>query len=392
MVLFLKVLGNIGNSVKKGDGDFFLRLNYFHTPIVLVAVTVISFLVFVFAPMFGSPAVNCWTPGRYRPAHEEYTKFVCSLYGSGYKYTLELNKYQQGIGVPPPKPLDQKYQQRPDYRVSVILLLFQAILFIIPIFIWKAAVCNTGITVPDFTNEESEKPKEKFIEQFDKYSNSSDEERENLKRCSSSFCFGVNRFFGCFLLSVFIALKCWYIGNIFLQLAFIFGPQANYATSISDIFNFSDTQTSFVVEYFCDFRIMENNVAIHKHTVQCVASTFAIQLTQGLYTALVMWLVVLFFANCYSLLSWVFYLWRIYTPIKQSLMYTNENEHHMQEFIDDYLKKDGVLLLGMIDRNTAANNGQATGILEGLWKQYLRKKHFIRATAPDPSEMDPLRP
>ncbi|XP_013410182.1 innexin unc-7-like [Lingula anatina] len=395
---FFDTISKLGRSLARGSGDFFLRLNYIYTPIFLAVLSLLSLLlILVYVPVPPTVTSSCWTPAEFTEAHVNYAKAVCAPDGPGQKYEwLEPGDMRQ----PNKTEITIPETPRLNHRMP-LWFLFQAILFIVPIFFWKAAIGRTGISVNDVTHDSNEKMVEKFVRQFDQYFGNLKRKRANFP-CAplDNLCLHINKFFGFYLILVFIVLKIWYIYNITLQfnvMSIALGREVGPSTILfknmtvntvperilenanSTTRTTTDTTNSPI--YLCDFytRRLGN---VHTFRVQCYAKIQAgsspSPLMDDLYKILVVWLSFLFVANIYSFLSFLLTVCRAHVPIKHQLLLARlqPEEHQRQladEFVDSYLTQDGAFLLGMIDKNT--NKGVATDILEALWERYLTKKH-----------------
>ncbi|XP_013410181.1 innexin-11-like [Lingula anatina] len=410
----LDAISKLGRSLARGSGDFFLRLNYIYTPVFLAVLSVISLLlVLVYVPVPPTVTSSCWTPAHFTEAHNKYVQAVCAPDGPGGKYTLMV---ADEMKQPNKTEIKIPETPSPNHRMP-LWFLFQAILFIVPIFFWKAAIGRTGINVDDVTHDSNEKMVEKFVRQFDQYFGNLKRKRANFP-CAplDNLCLHINKFFGFYLILVFIVLKIWYIYNITLQfnvMSIALGREVGPSTILFKnmtanaapqriLENANDTNSTTLNEsespfYLCDFSIRQVS-NVQRFTVQCFATirpgSSPSPLMDDLYKILVVWLSFLFVANIYSFLSFLVTVCRAHVPIKHQLLLARlqPEEHQRQladEFVDSYLTQDGAFLLGMIDKNT--NKGVATDILEALWERYLTKKQEGDASgdAPEREKMYP---
>lgn len=123
----------------------------------------------------------------------------------------------------------------------------------------------------------------------------------------------------------------------------------------------------------CDFKIRQfsNN---QDYTVECALPINLF--SEKFFIFLWFWIVMVFFANIYSLLSW---LWSIFSVSRVSYIKkyvklaerVNKNDldrRHIACFADEYLRHDGIFCLRMLSSNT--NDVIAAQVIAHLWNNY----------------------
>lgn len=140
----------------------------------------------------------------------------------------------------------------------------------------------------------------------------------------------------------------------------------------------------------CDFTIRQFS-NLQDYTVEC---SLPINLfSEKFFIFLWFWIVLVFIANCFSLLSW---LWCIFTvsQIKYVKKYiklierANKNEYdkrHIACFAEEYLRQDGVFYLRMLASN--ANDVLVAQVIGSLWNHY-KRQHYESEEYHKPHDFD----
>jgi hypothetical protein len=170
------------------------------------------------------------------------------------------------------------------------------------------------------------------------------------------------------------------IGQLFLLNAFLGTSYHLYGYEvISSVFRGEDWQVShtFPRVTMCDFSIRDLN-NIRQYTVQCVLPLNFFN--EKMYIIIWFWFVMVAIANLLNLLTWVLRVCSQRDQLRyikhhlrsdKKLQLDNKNREHrvkMRRFVRGYLKKDGVLVLRLVEQN--ANGLVVSEIIADLFNYY----------------------
>lgn len=128
----------------------------------------------------------------------------------------------------------------------------------------------------------------------------------------------------------------------------------------------------------CDFTIRQFS-NLQDYTVEC---SLPINLfSEKFFIFIWFWIVVVFFANIYSLLSWMWSVFTIskvnyvkkYVKLVEKVNKSDYKRKHIACFAEEYLKHDGIFYLRMLAAN--ANDVLVAQMIACLWKHY--KSHHM---------------
>lgn len=128
----------------------------------------------------------------------------------------------------------------------------------------------------------------------------------------------------------------------------------------------------------CDFQIRQFS-NIQDYTVECALPINLF--SEKFFTFLWFWIVAVFFANIFSLLSWlwsIFSLNRVgyikkYIKLVEKIQKNDLDRRHIACFADEYLGYDGIFCLRMLASNT--NDVTTAQVIARLWNHY-KEYHY----------------
>ena len=127
------VIGSLPRLIQHRDDDFSDRLSYWYTTAVLV-----FFSVIVTSKQFVGDAINCWVPAHFTSNHEEYANNFC---------WVRNTYYQPFDEFVPPLARDRDRSMVHYYQWVPIILLVQALLFHLPIDLWRLSTVSPESTL-----------------------------------------------------------------------------------------------------------------------------------------------------------------------------------------------------------------------------------------------------
>ena len=393
MERILMVLGQVQGIVSRSDDDYVDKLNRRYTTFLLCV-----FAIVVSAKQYVGDPITCWCPAEFKDNYEDFTNKYCWVYNT---YHVPITQ-QQIPGAGEPKAYIGYYQWVP------IILLVQALLFYIPCLFWRSLNSKTGIDVDNVIKSAKEVQRTAYLEQKDKMigfiSRSMDrylrmtrrykDEENCMKVCkyhfSMNFCLVCgSRRFGNYLVVLYLITKALYaanaVGQLFLLNSFLGTKGRMYGYEImNSLLKGEDWAVSYTFPRvtLCDFAIRDLNNIRH-YTVQCVLPlTF---FNEKIYIIVWFWFVIVAVANLSNLCMWII---RIFIHkeraryVKHHISFLERtpksfksepmDKTRLRRFVAVYLKKDGILILRLLEQNT--NGLIVSEIVSDLYSYYKYSK------------------
>uniref|UniRef100_A0A0B7A580 Innexin n=1 Tax=Arion vulgaris TaxID=1028688 RepID=A0A0B7A580_9EUPU len=428
--LIAKVTSIVLKQPIRGD-DLVDRLHYFVTVAILFLFTFGAGL----QEYVGKP-IECWTPLDFPGGSDAYHEHINS-----YCWTHQLRYPQfQRNSYLSSNPSGFFYLEQPtpsaDFRTAffrwvTLVFICQACLFKIPNFIWQRLNTSAGgdlekirelvLQAQTAENEDNKKLKmDEVVAYFENWITGYRSYQLRLIGKHSSkvlpvlFCLGKRS--GNFLSSLYLSMKICnlinVIGNIFLLSVFLDINFWRYGLAvIHSVINFGDWQDSYSFPrlLLCDF-VLEGrtgeNVSLATHEIYELQCTMTLNLLlEKIFVLEWFWLIFLLIITAVNLFSWGI---KIKPPIstilftksyikKVNSLYSIElglastdpistapsvPVCSQKEFIEDYLRSDGVCLLRMLELNT--DRAVVGDVVKHLWDRY-RAMHSCNVSL---SEMD----
>ena len=378
-----KILGVFGGGVtnvlnQRNDDDFVSRLSCVYSTALCVL-----FAIIVSSKQYVGEPITCWVPAHFSGPHESYTNTYCWIRNT-YYHSFEENLPRA----------DEEHQMIPYYQWMPMILLIQALLFYLPILMWRSLSASSGLRLDSlldtghfYENVEDPDNQQKLmtgmVTQMDTVLNS---QQDNLKtKCtlslkhilSRTICACCGRRQGNYLTVLYIFTKFLFIatalGQLFALNFFLGYKYHAYGIDvIRAIANKEDWQASprFPRVTMCDFKVRRIG-NIHDYTVQCVLPINLFN--EKIYLFLWFWLVFLSIATIYSFFSWIFQSGisaqrRSYIKKQLTLAGKTIDSRHLDGFLDEYLRSDGVFMLRLFAKNR--NPVTTTDLIGELWEKY----------------------
>uniref|UniRef100_A0A0K0CV47 Innexin n=1 Tax=Angiostrongylus cantonensis TaxID=6313 RepID=A0A0K0CV47_ANGCA len=410
------------------DGDFADRLNYCVTTVGLVLTSAfISGWSFV-----GSP-IQCWFPAYYKGWWMEYALDYCYVQNTYFIPMTDVkvhNAFDFGSHIVeiPSNYTDRETKQIGYYQWVPFILAAQAILFYLPVVLWRAlyessgfkvrAICDTCSmhanmdeisrnknmrTIAAFLVEEQSLATVKagkvrritsgsYITMV--YLVSINIYAREVQRRSSIECLKNNEWH----VNIFQAVKFLYALNTIVQFIFlknILGVKS-YMWGLDvtiDLWQGREWPETgnFPRVTMCDYdvRVLGN---LHRHTVQCVLMIN--MFNEKIFVVLWYWLCVMLIVRFDRIHLYVysFAKWTIATAttsfsgrvlvnnfiqqIDPTVARSEQKRSLLQEFVIEKLRTDGVFLLRLVGEFSTENSGDMVtlALLKTLWKDFMASK------------------
>lgn len=362
------VIGGVPDSKSRNDDDFSDRLNHRYTTAICVV-----FAIVVSTKQYVGDPINCWVPAHFTGNHEEYTNNYCWIRNT---YWLPFEEY-----IPKEHEHDKRHMI-PYYQWMPMILLVQALMFYLPIMVWRTMNGRSGIDVNNiveagetFQNTELAEGRDKTLkymtQQMDRYLSSQKEYRTgctvSLKHCLSRTCCMVcGRRYGNYLVVLYIFVKLIFIANVVGQLfalnAFLGHEYNMYGIDVMKSLASGEDWTAsnrFPRVTMCDFKVRRLG-NVQRYTVQCVLPINLFN--EKIYLFLWFWMVFVAVMTCMSLFTWCLRsLFRTdrHRYVKKHLRLMDKldrdaDKKRAVKFVDKYLRQDGVFVLRLVGHNTNA--------------------------------------
>ena len=387
----------------RNDDDFSDRIHHRYT----VALLCIFSFVTTSRQLVGR-TITCWVPKEFTGSHKAYAHSYCWVKNT---YYLPFNKSIPKVHEEDKREMIVYYQWVP------MILLFQALLFYLPCFLWRSFYSRSGIdignvieaacTIENCKNAEKKETSLKMMTNaFDLYLGS------KLKRVGNGLldksrvlaqntcCVFFQRRYGNYIVMLFSVTKVIYIVNSICQLFLLnvfLGTDYNvYGFEVMyDLANTRDWKPSprFPRVTICDFKTRRVG-NIHRYSLQCVLPINLFN--EKIFIVIWFWLVVISIISCITLISWFMKLRVDNVTYIKSLLHTMDrfqdgvDKELLHVFVERYLRMDGVFLVRLVSANS--NSIVAMELVDSLWGEFLAKPKLQRLRD-DPLnvEMEDLR-
>jgi hypothetical protein len=411
------VLDNIVGTVRaipqlftRNDDDYADRLSHRYTVLLLVVFAGIV----TTGQLVGDP-IKCWCPKHFESGWEKYTASYCWIRNT---YYLDWEER-----IPPPS--EDKKTPIIYYQWVPLILLTQALLFYAPCFLWRRLNSKTGIDLHDLmeTAEKYQKAEDDEVKrkrlgiltrQMHRYLGISKKYKKSMKAeitvnikwiLAKLCCWWCGRRFHNYLVILYVIMKVIYLANSigqFWMLNDFLNTDYHYygIAVIKAMIAGEDWTTSprFPRVTLCNFNIRRLG-NIHPYTVQCVLPINLFN--EKIYLFLWFWLVMVMFFNAYSLIIWTsrMFSWNdkyVYMRKRLAMVTdvdfnTMSGDRMLQDFVEKYLKQDGVFVFRLVEHNTDSVTGNE--FAAGMWEYYRslpQNKKMEENTEKEPLPMDEI--
>jgi hypothetical protein len=387
--------GMVDKLLWRNDDDVYDRMSHRWTPALLA-----GFAVLVTSYQNLDNPIHCWVPVHFTGGWAAYTNQWCWI----------KNTYWLHFDEEIPKEVQHREKHPIIYYQWVpLILMVQALMFYLPVLLWRNLNSRTGIDLNDivetaekfqFSDDmETKKKTLNFLsKQTDRYLGMSKRPTNKfggpfsnlgpvMKNCLSTLCTPCcGKRFGNYISMMYLFVKLLMLANVIGQI-FLLNKFLGFDYNLYGFYvvrawmNGSEWHESprFPRVTLCDFDIRRLG-NIHRYTVQCV-------LTINLFNEMI-YLVIWFWLCFVALLTAVgilLLLLRIFIStdkfsyIEKHLVLDNvynpdkeKDRILMRKFVDEYLRQDGVLMLRLVGHNT--NKVVVNEFICSLFKFYTEKK------------------
>ncbi|KAJ1362744.1 hypothetical protein KIN20_022409 [Parelaphostrongylus tenuis] len=369
------------------DGDFVDRLNYCATTVGLVLTSAfISGWSFV-----GSP-IQCWFPAYYKGWWMEYALDYCYVQNTYFIPMTDVkvhNAFDFGSHI---VEIPSNYTERDEKQIGYyqwvpFILAAQAVLFYLPVVLWRAiyessgfkvrAICDTcsmHANMDEITRNKNMRTIAAFLVQEQSMATV---KAGKVRRVTS----------GSYITMVYLITKFLYALNTVFQFIFlknVLGVKS-YMWGLDvtmDLWQGREWPETgnFPRVTMCDYdvRVLGN---LHRHTVQCVLMIN--MFNEKIFVVLWYWLCIMLVVSVYSFVKWTIatattsysgrrlvnnYIQQIDPTVARSV----QKRSLLQEFVIEKLRTDGVFLLRLVSENSG--DMVTLALLRTLWKDFMETK------------------
>ena len=301
------------------------------------------------------------------------------------------------------------------YQWTPLILMGQALLFYLPVMLWRGSSSQAGVEITNVVQASRDLQHGRFTMQrplllkivtlhLDRYLTLVKEPKQNrlsrVKKYLASKCFlFCGRTYGNSISAMYLTFKLWNVANVLLQFvilnAFLGDGFHMYGIEVVKRLAYEHdwvTSPRFPLVTMCDFDLRKPNDNIVRHTVQCVLQINLFN--EKIFLFVWFWLV---FVLLVTVINFVVWLYRS-AYHKEKIRYVMHHlksivkdirpgdRFHIQQFVYNYLKLDGVLVLRIVGAN--GNDLVVAEILRDLWQLYKGRHGLLPAldpSAPRPS-------
>ncbi|KAI6180529.1 Innexin family-containing protein [Aphelenchoides besseyi] len=332
-----KLRSLIAKVKKEHDDDAVDRAVYATTVYILS-----FFAIFVMAKQYVGDPLQCWISAEYTSSWEKYIENYCFVENTYFvNGTIPDDQTKR-------KTLELRYYQWIPYLLSI-----QALLCYAPKLIFKLLYSFSDLRVTDLVQLAYRECKQKFGAEAKIGSTIASKliVRREVK---------VRLHFDWYLTAIYLLMKVLFIVALFAQLIIMnfFVAQSNMFWGwniLQGLVNGQDWRTTglFPRVTFCDLATRDVGQSRH-HTVQCVLmiNMFA----EKIYVFLWLWTYAMLLLFGLNLTSWIYRSLSMGSKVRfvrdaLRLHHQSPQESQIRDFIRDFLRLDGVLVLRLIDSN-----------------------------------------
>uniref|UniRef100_A0A0N5AAY5 Innexin n=1 Tax=Syphacia muris TaxID=451379 RepID=A0A0N5AAY5_9BILA len=362
------------------DGDLSDRFNYCYSTTIFVILSA-----FISGWSFVGTPIQCWFPAYYKGWWIEYALdycFVQNTYFVPFTDVKPSNYFDIAEHIIPiPKNVTAREEKLIGYYQWVpFILALQAILFYLPVVLWRTFYNCNGVKVQvicDTCNIKSNMASSDRVKNMDKIAGFLAHNQTIQNNFGNGNIHHLTS--GKLLIIGYLAIKLIYVLNAviqFLLLQKLLGVESIWwgGDVLSDIMHGREwPETShFPRVTLCDFtvRVLGN---LHRHTVQCVLMIN--MFNEKIFIFVWFWLLTAAFLSIHSFGYWLFTSVTNYTGRKMIDIATVRGQRRkflVDEFLTDVLRPDGLFLIRLIQ----ANSGDLVTyeLIKTLWQRFLESR------------------
>lgn len=384
----IRDLGKFLNKLKpKYDDDAIDRCNYLVTNGILFICALT-----VAAKQYVGEPLQCWVPAEFKSGWERYIEDYCFVENT---YFVRMD---EDI---PAQPNLRNEREIHYYQWVPFILMFQALLFMIPRTVWKTFNWQTGMNIFALSQMASttkrEGPKRILNKNMDPtpISQRLHFAIKHNKLKAVNDVYSLKSFWRVYVTQLYIFCKMLNLLNICIQFVLLnrfLGPQYRFwgFGILSDLLHGRQWYESghFPRVTYCDIKIREiGNVNLK--TVQCVLMIN--MFNEKIFLGIWFWLFILGILTSVNLLYWIIIttmpqFGRNFIKDNLALKSIEYTEEEFEEFLYTTLCKDSITVLRLLSDN--AGELVAAEVVAGLWDSYSTNC----GTNPKDCELPALRP
>uniref|UniRef100_A0A7E4UNG9 Innexin n=1 Tax=Panagrellus redivivus TaxID=6233 RepID=A0A7E4UNG9_PANRE len=365
------------------DGDFVDRLNYCYTTTALIVSSA-----FISGWSFVGQPIQCWFPAYYRGWWMEYALDYCYVQNTYFVAFTEVkpdNFFDIASHIIPiPQNVTERDEKQIGYYQWVpFVLALQALLFYLPVVLWRSVYNAVGFKVRAICETCSIKSN---MDPADRAKNISVVARFLIFDHDVTATLGSKikaKLEGQLVVTTYLLVKFLYALNAVFQFLIVKWMLGNDSlfwgwNVLQDLIAGKEWPQSgnFPRVTMCDFavRVLGN---LHRHSVQCVLMIN--MFNEKIFVMLWFVFFALAIASFYSLISWalasashsadVELISNYLAKIDPEFVNRPGRKHQIRDFIKHTLRPDGVFLVRLI----ATNSGDLVtcDLIAALWKEYI---------------------
>jgi hypothetical protein len=337
------------------------RLNYFITSTLLT-----FFALMVSAKQYVGAPIQCWMPMEFKGGWEQYAEDYCFIQNTYY--------------VAPDEEIPTEHTERDQrqfgyYQWVPIVLALQAFMFYFPNWIWKTLHQQSGLDLHTAISDARKlrslnyEERRSEIQKLVTYVNESLEVNELRRTPQRFFCFRIGLNLGSYVSMLYLIIKLLYLVNVFGQFVLLnsfIGRGYNLwgYTALTSLWTGEEWSDSpvFPRVSLCDFRV-RRLANMHRYTVQCVLMIN--MFNEKIYLFIWFWFL---FVAISTVINFLYCVFTLIPPMSrektvkaflkqdklQEITETKEGCAIIQQFTNNGLRPDGVLLLRFIEGHAGA--------------------------------------
>nr|BAI77422.1 innexin1 [Dicyema koshidai] len=387
---FVRYIGTaVATSNVRKDDDTADRLSYRYASTFLVVCGII-----VITRNYVGEPIHCWCPANFPGQYISYANSICWVKGTYYQ---SLDKK-----LPSSEEL-QRDSLLAYYQWVQFIFVFMALLFYVPVIVWRAYVANSGLNLNKIISTcikaqnvekvvEKDKPSASVAAEIDNYVLRRDcvvPRGKALGMLAKMVTLTGGRRQGNYLTIAYCITKLLFLLNIvgqFFVLNGFLGFQFNmYGFNILNeyVHGRETNESSFFPRVtYCDFSVREVN-RLHTYTVQCVLQVNLF--LEKIFVVLWIFYLIIAVYSAFSTLNWLYCFLspRVRTNYISSYIHTMpSNNLRLRLFVTRYLKDDGFFIFKLISHNV--NNMVLDDVINAVWRGFEE-----RDRVPSIEEVDP---
>ena len=311
--------------------------------------------------MYDKP-IHCWQPAEWK---------LSGWRGYADNYCWVSNTYVVDFDVKfPEEVVERRKTNLAYYQWVPVILMFQALLFVLPHVVWKLLHSHVGLNLDkimnmaELTQALNPVQRQETIELMADIFNHWIRQRQNGK----------------YLAMFYTAVKIWYLANVVGQFIFLntflgmdytaYGFEV--LKSLTENKPWKESQR-FPYVTFCDLEIRQLS-NVQRYTIQCV---LPINLyNEKIFAFMWFWMFLVFVSTLIQLIRWsvvlVLHRYRYQFVLKfldmTGLTITDFDESLFNSFVNNYLREDGFLVLRAISHNVT--DMATMDLVVQLWRTY----------------------